>query len=59
MIEQSMREFFLFLSKNKVLRKAAKKYGLRFGASRFVAGEDITEAVEAIRKLNDEGLLNK
>lgn len=51
-----MRDFFLFLSKNRALTKAAKKYGLRFGASRFVAGEDIDQAVTAIRKLNTEGL---
>jgi proline dehydrogenase len=56
MIEQTMRDFFLFLSKNKALTKAAKKYGLRFGASRFVAGETIAEAVTAIRKLNEDGL---
>lgn len=56
MVEQTMRDFFLFLSKNRVLTKAAKKYGLRFGASRFVAGEDIEQAVTAIRKLNTEGL---
>lgn len=56
MVEQTMRDFFLFLSKNRALTKAAKKYGLRFGASRFVAGEDIEQAVTAIRKLNTEGL---
>lgn len=32
--------FFLFLSKNKALTNAAKKYGFRFGASRFNAGEN-------------------
>lgn len=56
MVEKTMRDFFLFLSKNRALTKAAKKYGLRFGASRFVAGEDIDQAVTAIRKLNTEGL---
>ncbi|AYC30815.1 proline dehydrogenase family protein [Paenisporosarcina cavernae] len=56
-MEQSMRDFFLFLAKNKALTKAAKKYGLKFGASRFVAGEDIDQAVAAIRKLNEEGLV--
>ena len=56
MIERTMRDFFLFLSKNKAMTKVAKKYGLQFGASRFVAGEEIEQAVEVIKKLNKEGL---
>lgn len=55
-MEQVMRDFFLFLSKNKSLTKMAKKYGLRFGASRFVAGETIEMAVEKIKDLNASGL---
>ncbi|WP_110113800.1 proline dehydrogenase [Bacillus sp. CGMCC 1.16541] len=55
-MEQAMRDFFLFLSKNKTLTKLAKRYGLRFGASRFVAGETIDLAVKAIRELNEKGL---
>lgn len=34
----------------------AKKYGLRFGASRFVAGERIDQAVQVIRGLNEKKL---
>lgn len=34
----------------------AKKYGLRFGASKFVAGETIEEAVKVIKELNQKGL---
>lgn len=52
-----MRDFFLFLSKNKVLTKLAKRFGLRFGASRFVAGENIEQATKVIQELNDKGLL--
>ncbi|MBB6177526.1 proline dehydrogenase [Anoxybacillus tengchongensis] len=55
-MEQLMRDFFLFLSKNKTLTKLAKRYGLRFGASRFVAGETIERAVEVIKELNRKGL---
>jgi proline dehydrogenase len=55
-MEQLMRDFFLFLSKNKTLTKLAKKYGLRFGASRFVAGETIDQAVKVIKELNKKGL---
>lgn len=56
-MEQLMRDFFLFLSKNKVLTKLAKRYGLRFGASRFVAGETIEVATRVIQDLNKKGLL--
>ncbi|EID45608.1 proline dehydrogenase family protein [Parageobacillus thermoglucosidasius] len=55
-MEQVMRNFFLFLSKNKPLTRLAKKYGLRFGASRFVAGETIEQAVEVIKQLNKKGM---
>ncbi|CAM4048651.1 proline dehydrogenase [Bacillus manliponensis] len=51
-----MRDSFLFLSKNKALTKLAKKYGLRFGAGRFVAGETIDLAVDVIKELNKKDL---
>lgn len=56
-MEQLMRDFFLFLSKNRFFTKMAKKYGLRFGASRFVAGETIEQAVKVIKDLNESGLI--
>ncbi|WP_423408099.1 proline dehydrogenase family protein [Heyndrickxia sp. MSNUG] len=55
-MEQLMRDFFLFLSKNKFFTEMAKKYGLRFGASRFVAGEQIEQAVQVIKGLNQKKL---
>jgi proline dehydrogenase len=54
-MEQLMRNFFLFLSKNKFFTALAKKWGLRFGAGRFVAGNMIEEAVHSIKKLNKKG----
>ncbi|MFU0789996.1 proline dehydrogenase family protein [Virgibacillus proomii] len=56
-MEQLMRNFFLFLSNNKALTKAAKKYGFRFGASRFVAGVNIHEAAKKIKELNEKGFV--
>ncbi|MFY0545166.1 proline dehydrogenase family protein [Brevibacillus sp. H7] len=56
-MEQLMKDFFLFLSKNKTLNAAAKKWGLRFGARRVVAGETIAEAIDAVRELNKKGLV--
>ncbi|RST77621.1 proline dehydrogenase [Siminovitchia acidinfaciens] len=55
-MENVMRNFFLFLSKNKFLTRSAKRYGLRFGAAKFVAGETIEEAVAVIKDLNNRGL---
>ncbi len=55
-MEQVMKNFFLFLSQNKTLTKAARRYGLRFGASRFVAGETIEQSIKVIKDLNSKGL---
>lgn len=55
-MEQLLRNIFLFLSKNKGLTKLAKRYGLRFGASRFVAGETIDLATAVIKDLNEKNL---
>lgn len=56
-MEQLMKDFFLYLSKNKSLNTAAKKWGLRFGASRVVAGETIAEAINGVSQLNQKGLV--
>ncbi|MCM3726346.1 proline dehydrogenase [Neobacillus cucumis] len=50
-----MRNMFQSLGKNTSANKFAKKYGLRFGASRFVAGESIKSAIEVVKRLNSEG----
>jgi proline dehydrogenase len=55
-MEQLMRNFFLFMSRSKFFTKLAKKYGLRFGAGRFVAGETINLAINKIKELNKKGL---
>lgn len=55
-MEQLLRSFFLFLSRNRMLTKLAKKYGLQFGASRFVAGESVEHAVKVVKELNRNGL---
>jgi proline dehydrogenase len=55
-LEQAMRNFFLFLAKNKSMTSLAKKYGLRFGAARFVAGATLESSISAIKKLNEKGM---
>ncbi|MEH7549013.1 proline dehydrogenase [Neobacillus vireti] len=54
-MELIMRNMFQTLGKNTSANKLAKKYGLRFGASRFVAGESIKSAIEVVKRLNSEG----
>ncbi|GAA0588948.1 proline dehydrogenase [Virgibacillus siamensis] len=56
-MEQLMRNFFLFLSNNKTLTRLAKKYGFKFGASRFVAGVDFEHASRKIKEINDDGFV--
>ncbi len=56
MMEQLLRNSFMFLSKNRMITKLAKKYGLKFGAARFVAGENIESAIKVIKDLNEKGL---
>lgn len=55
-MEKWLRNFFLFLSNNRLVTRLAKKYGFRLGASRFVAGKNIEEAVYKIKELNSKGL---
>lgn len=55
-MEQILRNFFLFLSKNKYFTKLAKNYGLRFGAARFVAGDTIEQAAATIEQLNEKNM---
>jgi proline dehydrogenase len=55
-MEKVVKDFFLFLSKNRPLTKAAKKYGLKFGAARFVAGESFSQAITVVKDLNAKGL---
>ncbi|WP_426450179.1 proline dehydrogenase family protein [Paenibacillus sp. S-38] len=54
-MEMLLRNMFQTLGKSRSANKLAKKYGLRFGAGRFVAGETIKQSIEAVRGLNREG----
>lgn len=54
-MEVLMRNMFQALGKNRSANQWAKKYGLKFGASRFVAGESIEKAINVVRELNKVG----
>ncbi|AJY76776.1 proline dehydrogenase family protein [Paenibacillus beijingensis] len=52
-----MRSILLQLSKNRAATRAARRYGLRMGAERFVAGETLEAALKKVRELNGLGLM--
>lgn len=54
-MELMMRNMFQSLGKSRAANRLAKKYGLRFGAARFVAGETIQQSINAVRGLNQDG----
>jgi proline dehydrogenase len=55
-LEQPMKNFFMFLSQSKAMNTAAKRWGLKFGAAQVVAGQTIDSAVERVMELNAQGL---
>ncbi|MQR85465.1 proline dehydrogenase [Bacillus megaterium] len=57
MLAEVSKNVFLHASQNKVLNKAAKKWGLRFGAAQVVAGDTIQSAIEKVDQLNQKGLV--
>lgn len=55
-MEELLRSIFLSMAKNKAANRWAKRYGLRLGAQKFVAGETIESAIETVRQLNQQGM---
>ncbi|MEH6943901.1 proline dehydrogenase family protein [Bacillus sp. JJ722] len=50
------RDFFIHLSQNRVLNEGAKKWGLKLGAQSVVAGTNIEEMIQSVKKLNASGI---
>ncbi len=57
LVEKLSKNFFLYLSKNKVLNKSAKRWGLKLGAAQVVAGVSIVSVMKVVKTLNDKGLV--
>ena len=51
-----VKDFFIALSENQFLNRAAQKYGLKMGAQNVVAGTNIEETIESIKELNKHGI---
>lgn len=50
------RDFFIALSKNQLLNSGAKKWGLKLGAGKMVAGTDINSMMKSVKELNANGI---
>ena len=55
-VNGALRKTILASSSSPRVRSFADKHGLRLGASRFVAGQDLDACVAVLRRLNDQGL---
>ncbi len=51
------RRAILAAAESELLRAFVRRHGMRFGASRFVAGETFESAAPVLRGLNERGLL--
>jgi proline dehydrogenase len=56
-LNSSIRRTILAAADSPTLQRYVRRYGMRLGAARFVAGETLDEAVPVLRGLNDLGLL--
>ncbi|CAM3800117.1 hypothetical protein GCM10009865_06180 [Aeromicrobium ponti] len=52
----SSRSFFLYLSKNKALNRAAQNWGGNIAAGKIIGGTDFPSSIPFIRTLNEQGL---
>ena len=53
----ALRSLILAAADSPRLQRLVRRYGFRFGAARFVAGESLEAAVPVLRRLNENGLL--
>jgi len=57
MVNPVFRKGILLATHNRLVAKVVRRYGMRLGGNRFVAGEDLDQAVPVLRRLNEQGLL--
>jgi len=50
------RKGILLATHNRVITRVVRRYGLRLGGSRFVAGETLDAAIPVLRSLDEQGL---
>jgi proline dehydrogenase len=52
-----LRQAILSATTNPLVSGGVRRYGMRMGAARFVAGESLDEAVPVLRSLNQQGFI--
>jgi proline dehydrogenase len=55
-VNASLRKGILAAADSVRVQSVVRKHGMRLGASKFVAGETLDDAVAALRRLNEQGL---
>jgi proline dehydrogenase len=50
-----LRRLLLAAARSRLVRRFVRRYGMRLGASRFVAGETLDECIVVLRGLNERG----
>src|SRR3712207_19201 len=55
-LNPAFRAGILAVTSNPLVSRGVQRYGMRLGASRFVAGETFFEAIPVLRSLNQSGL---
>src|SRR5215217_448913 len=55
-LNPTFRAGILAVTSNPLVSRGVRHYGMRLGASRFVAGETFAEAIPVLRSLNQSGL---
>ena len=61
MLDVASKAFFQTLSYNQTLKKLASRYGMagpRAFGRRFIAGETVADAIDAVRQIQSQGLLS-
>lgn len=51
-----LRDIFMNLSENEILNENARKYGSKLGAKTIVAGANIEEMIDSVKRLNEKDI---
>jgi proline dehydrogenase len=55
-VNAGLRKAIFAAADSPRVQRLVRRYGMRLGAARFVAGETLDDAVPVLRRLNDQGL---
>jgi proline dehydrogenase len=55
-VNGALRHAILAAADSGTIRQVVRRYGMRLGGARFVAGETVDAAVPVLRRLNEQGL---